>query len=223
VVEPPPHVFLDEESGFVLLALPDGSELVDEPPVLDWEEELGNVLLTASGDGTVQVFTRPHRDIARANGRTRTEKLKDALALLEDRAEEATGDDSERRWFDSTRRGFTLGRVSWMTEDASGGPVHLDAAVYRSTMGEGSMITVLRLAPAQEVDAQARDAVFRDLLERVEIRSENGLENMEEWYENRFDWDAPWRYNIFFSVGSSLAFVLVTLALGTWRLKRIDF
>jgi len=42
-------------------------------------------------------------------------------------------------------------------------------------------------------------------------------------YEERFQFDAPWRYNIFFSVGSSLAFVAVLLCLGWWKLSRIEF
>ena len=42
-------------------------------------------------------------------------------------------------------------------------------------------------------------------------------------YEERFTFTAPWRYNIFFSVGSSLAFVAVLLCLGWWKLSRIEF
>jgi ABC-type transport system involved in multi-copper enzyme maturation permease subunit len=42
-------------------------------------------------------------------------------------------------------------------------------------------------------------------------------------YEERFAWDAPLEYNMLFSIGSSLAFVAAMLALGWWRLARIDF
>lgn len=43
------------------------------------------------------------------------------------------------------------------------------------------------------------------------------------WYTHRLDWDAPLRHNIFFSVGSSVLFALLLLALAAWKLRRIDF
>ena len=45
----------------------------------------------------------------------------------------------------------------------------------------------------------------------------------DQWYEQVFTWSAPWRFNIFFSIGSSLAFVLAMLTLAWLRLRRIDF
>jgi hypothetical protein len=36
-------------------------------------------------------------------------------------------------------------------------------------------------------------------------------------------WGGPLKYNLWFSVGSSLAFLLLALGLGWWRLSRIDF
>ncbi|MCB9916214.1 MAG: ABC transporter permease [Planctomycetes bacterium] len=44
-----------------------------------------------------------------------------------------------------------------------------------------------------------------------------------EWYAQKFDWTAPWRFNVFFSIGSSLAFILAMLGIAWWRLARIDF
>jgi ABC-type transport system involved in multi-copper enzyme maturation permease subunit len=48
-------------------------------------------------------------------------------------------------------------------------------------------------------------------------------DNPFSFYEERFGWTAPLKYNAFFSIGSSLAFAAVMLALGWWRLSRIDF
>ncbi|MFT7484856.1 MAG: ABC-type transport system involved in multi-copper enzyme maturation permease subunit [Candidatus Paceibacteria bacterium] len=45
----------------------------------------------------------------------------------------------------------------------------------------------------------------------------------DSWYEQVFDWDAELKYNIFFSIGSSLAFILSMLSLAWFRLRRIDF
>ena len=43
------------------------------------------------------------------------------------------------------------------------------------------------------------------------------------WFSNRFSWTAEWRYNAWYSLGSSLAFVLVMLGLSWVRLRRINF
>ena len=59
-----------------------------------------------------------------------------------------------------------------------------------------------------------------ELFEESGIRSDVG---QGTWYRNRFDWDAEWRYNIFFSLGSSLAFTVFMLFLGWIRIRRIDF
>lgn len=45
----------------------------------------------------------------------------------------------------------------------------------------------------------------------------------DEWYEKRFGWTAPLRYNAFFSLLSSLAFAAILLGISCWRLSRIDF
>ncbi len=45
----------------------------------------------------------------------------------------------------------------------------------------------------------------------------------EKWYERAFSLTAPWRYNILFSIGSSLAFIFSMLLIAWLRLRRIDF
>jgi len=47
--------------------------------------------------------------------------------------------------------------------------------------------------------------------------------NPDEWYRKTFDWDAELKYNIFFSIGTTLAFILAMLALAWFRLRQIDF
>ena len=42
-------------------------------------------------------------------------------------------------------------------------------------------------------------------------------------YEATFGWTAPLKYNAFFSIFSSLAFVVAMLLLACWRIHRIDF
>jgi hypothetical protein len=61
---------------------------------------------------------------------------------------------------------------------------------------------------------------------RRDAYSNCGIENVAaegDWYEEQLGWDAPLKYNLFFSIGSSLAFAATMLLLGWWRLSRIDF
>ncbi|MBI5431204.1 MAG: hypothetical protein HZA52_00050 [Planctomycetes bacterium] len=41
--------------------------------------------------------------------------------------------------------------------------------------------------------------------------------------DKRYGWDAELKYNYFFSIGSTLAFIVVVLLLARWKLARIDF
>ncbi|MFT5284719.1 MAG: hypothetical protein ACI8TQ_000876 [Planctomycetota bacterium] len=47
--------------------------------------------------------------------------------------------------------------------------------------------------------------------------------NPEAWFTSRLDWTGEWKYTIWFSIGSSLAFVGACLLLSWFRLSRIDF
>ena len=42
-------------------------------------------------------------------------------------------------------------------------------------------------------------------------------------YERKFGFDAEWKYNAWFSIATTLAFLLAMLLLGWWKLTRIDF
>lgn len=47
--------------------------------------------------------------------------------------------------------------------------------------------------------------------------------NPVEWYNRKFQWDAEWKFNPFFSLATSLAFVAAALGLAWLRLRRISF
>ncbi len=47
--------------------------------------------------------------------------------------------------------------------------------------------------------------------------------NPEAWYESVFGWDSELKYNIYFSISTSLAFIFLMLGLAGWKLRRIDF
>jgi len=59
-----------------------------------------------------------------------------------------------------------------------------------------------------------------------DVLKETGVLNREsgsDWYPQQLGWTSPLKFNLFFSIGSSIAFVIFVLLLGWWRLSRIDF
>lgn len=68
-----------------------------------------------------------------------------------------------------------------------------------------------------------RGAHLDRFLEGFQIAREVEFEDPSEWYERRFTAGAPLPYNLFFSIGSSIAFTLLMLGFASWKLSRIDF
>jgi ABC-type transport system involved in multi-copper enzyme maturation permease subunit len=76
--------------------------------------------------------------------------------------------------------------------------------------------------PAWRTEDQ-RAAVLDTFLAELKIAPESRFLNKDQWYAARFGWTAPLKYNAFFSIASSAAFVVLMLALAWWKLSRIDF
>jgi ABC-type transport system involved in multi-copper enzyme maturation permease subunit len=67
---------------------------------------------------------------------------------------------------------------------------------------------------------QTDGSVVRSFLAEIEVP---GLTDFQTWYQDQVGWTAPLRYNLWLSIGSTLSFVLVLLAIAWWRLARMDF
>jgi ABC-type transport system involved in multi-copper enzyme maturation permease subunit len=79
------------------------------------------------------------------------------------------------------------------------------------------------LAPTDRT-ADRMSSIVGDFVESVHVsRDEAAYLDPEAWYETRFGWSSPLKFNAFFSIGSSLAFAALMLAVAAWRLSRIDF
>jgi len=95
----------------------------------------------------------------------------------------------------------------------------------RGWLTSGDWVYVLELegesaAPPGEFATERLREVARTLVvDRDDPRSLDPL----AWYTRRLDWSAPLRHNIFFSIGSSVLFAALLLALAAWKLRRIDF
>jgi hypothetical protein len=84
-----------------------------------------------------------------------------------------------------------------------------------------------------EVDVRQPGADAQSLRDKVEVlrfmmgvrveKDDVSFLGQEEWYEKRFGWTAPLRFNAFFSLLSSIAFAALMLGISAWRLSRIDF
>lgn len=77
------------------------------------------------------------------------------------------------------------------------------------------------------LDEHAHKRAFSDFLEELRPQRDSaadfGSQGLGEWYETRFGWTSPIRFNAFFSLATSIAFALLMLGIARWRLSRIDF
>ena len=106
------------------------------------------------------------------------------------------------------------------------------AADRENLPDEGSVTVETRESEDGEegetVEVETSSSVFdldpvQDFLLGASFAVDPSLANADQWYESKFDWDAEWDFNAFVSIGTSLAFTLVMLAISFWRLRRMDF
>jgi ABC-type transport system involved in multi-copper enzyme maturation permease subunit len=193
-----------------------GGLLIPAPPGTDWErrttgEDLeGEGLVWARPDGGATIkLTR--RSIQGTN------RLRAAKALrisLESRAEVSSVED---------RNGWIGNSDSKLVTWAEAGPEGERRHRTHFFTGGGQLYTLeIEGSPAWSDDTEHNAALQRFARSFTFNESENATDPTSR-FENKLAWDAPLPYNIAFSIGSSLAFLIAVLALAWWRLARIDF
>jgi ABC-type transport system involved in multi-copper enzyme maturation permease subunit len=212
--------FTDETSGVSLARLPARfrrSASAEKPGV---PEALGQAILQLEGEDelagvTATLLRRPVETRESRIGertRTRTETTTQAArSLIEalDLDEETT---VERLGFGRLPSGREL---SGSALEQTSPSISRKAVVFRGVESR-DMLTLLVEGPGAATPvAEAFDAVAANLT--LDVPSP------DDWYRDQFRIDAPLRFNILFSVGSSLLFAVALLALGAWRLARMDF
>jgi ABC-type transport system involved in multi-copper enzyme maturation permease subunit len=192
-----------------------GGLLVKAPPE-GWERRAGGEALEVSGarwelpDGSASITLRaePGPDLSRLRAAKARRQALEARADVRD-LQDQRGSVGES----------TSSRIDWVETSADGERahrVHYFAGQDRlySLEIEGTL--------AWREDAAADEVVQRFVqgmtFDRSAFAGDPGTR-----YESLLGWDAPWRYNIVFSILSSLAFLAAVLALAWWRLSRIDF
>jgi ABC-type transport system involved in multi-copper enzyme maturation permease subunit len=92
---------------------------------------------------------------------------------------------------------------------------HFDQWIYEIDIVMSEGVTMLAARGAQPLQEFLSP-------QNMTLGSERHL-GQDEWYRQQFGWTSPWRYNIFFSLASSLAFASLMLTIAWLRLSRIDF
>ena len=218
--------FRDEQDLVTIFRLPVGLERVEapaHPPPPELAAQLGTLRFAArrvEGGAEATEFSLWSRPVVHStttvNGRERQriETLSRAGEALED-AILALGLEPTRT---KTRLPGDLdsSRVDW-TRVGPDGPARLQA--WRFKVVEGELFFTLLVRVPGTPDEATLEA------ETLHLTRQIGLDRtaLDEWYPSQLRFDAPWRTNILFSIGSSLAFAALVLALGVWRLARIAF
>jgi hypothetical protein len=66
-------------------------------------------------------------------------------------------------------------------------------------------------------------SVGEELFDSLNVAMGLDVGNENTWYSKQLSLTAPLKFNLLFSIGSSVVFTLLMLALGWWRLTRIEF
>lgn len=129
----------------------------------------------------------------------------------------AAGLERESGRFGSEAGGRELSGASLRWRDPAGAP--RQARVFRGSSNEW-MYTLLIEAPQPlAAEGGSFDEAAAALLDQLGL----DMAAIEEWYPSQLGFTAPLRFNILFSLGSSLAFAAAMLLLALWRLRRIAF
>jgi ABC-type transport system involved in multi-copper enzyme maturation permease subunit len=110
--------------------------------------------------------------------------------------------------------------VSW-TETRDGGDVARQRTFFTTGDWMFELDSTLRESWLTEDERGERLGAFLAAFTPLEP-SATSL-NPSDWYARQLSWTAPLRFNVLFSIGSSLAFCAAMLALAWWKIARIDF
>ncbi len=218
--------FRDPDSLVTLFRLEGGLERIETAglePAPELGAALGEARLAARSEQGVRhsLWRRAAKKTETRIGervRVREESSSQAAEDLEDllAAGGATELTRESGRFGSEAGGRELSGSTLRWLDASGAP--RQARVFRGSSGAW-MYTLLVESPADARDAAAFEAEASALVDQLGL----DLASIEEWYPSQLGFTAPLRFNILFSIGSSLAFAAAMLGLALWRLRRIAF
>ena len=205
----------DLQLSYAELWDPDGGLLVQGPPV-GWERSAGLEALDGEGarwdlpDGRASIHLRrePGQDLSRMRAAKARRKALEARSDVRDISDER-----------SRIAETASSRLDWIVD----GPDGERAWRVHYFAGQGRLYALEIEGTRAWRDDEASDDVVQQFVRGLTFSESAFAANPGQRFENLLGWDAPLPYNIFFSLGSSLAFLGVVLALAWLRLSRIDF
>src|SRR5258706_355787 len=208
-----PPLLRDEAAGLSVLAAPRGLQLSGAHGKVDLSQEPARwTPLPDAPEGRTEISLRREarqldgkRRSARTAAKNLVTELQKSGAKVAQQAEVGFGP------------GLHPDSVSWTETEP-------DGTWSRSTgfLAAGEWLYVLEARARGENTSESGPALTVLALAH-EFRIDDNDQDPSKWYQRQLDWFAPLRHNIFFSIGSSLTFVLLLFALAAWKLKRIDF
>jgi ABC-type transport system involved in multi-copper enzyme maturation permease subunit len=153
--------------------------------------------------------------------RTRVETASQAAKSLAESLEGRAGVRDLRRESERFGSGFGGGDIAgWLVawHEGEGAAVRTRLALVFKGARDDALFTLLCGAPG-ELEPEAAASARNELASQLDIDETFA----QAWYPSQLALDAPLRFNILFSIGSTLAFAAAMLVLGAWRLARIAF
>lgn len=195
----------DEAGGLLVAAAPEGWTRTGEAGELDGQ---GVVWSPPEGTGSVRLSRRP------LAGTNRIQAARDLKKELGKR--DGVGEiESDRGNVANT----ASSKVIW-NETADG----VTRRHRRNYFMGGSQLYALEIEGEPEWYAdEATEDVVQEFARGITFNAGENATDPFQRFQRRLAWDAPWPYNIWFSILSSLAFLAVVMGFAAWRLARIDF
>jgi ABC-type transport system involved in multi-copper enzyme maturation permease subunit len=214
----------DAEAHIVFKDHPEGMELIGSSTP-DFEDPVTWVPRDPDTDPRQRVFLkrrgREPEGEAPAEGRVRrlvasrvAANFEDELEAREERGELLDGPNKERAMFGPNQ----LIAVRW-EEGSKADPLYRSRFFFHFS---DWLYEIDLTVPRAVMDDEGYKKWENDFFMGLSLGTEQFRGPMR-WYEDEFGWNAPLKFNAFFSIGTSLAFALVCLLISAFKLNRYDF
>lgn len=231
-VEGDPNLVLDETGGLLVHEAPSFGADIEVEESRNYEVDSKGFDITWSGtdsSGTkvaqvrLQRFHRRHETLPDGSQGTKLAKSFSSSTHRRNRPKELEG--TEGATAIAAIRGRVAKRsasfVRWTQATASGSEEREDTA-----FGFGGYTYVISSSwSAEQLTTDEREVHFDEFLGDLSFPEleQTLTRDTDAWLQNKLSLTAPIKYNIFFSIGSSLAFALAMLFISWLALRRINF
>jgi hypothetical protein len=209
------YVLRDEAVKFVVEADPEGFKRTSEGGSVDLTQSPANWV---QGESEITLSRRSRtKEGEGSSRRSRQSTSQAASELVKSLAGAPTVQGEPKR--ESPDSLQLLSEIVTWTETGPNGPI----ARQHAFIGVEDWMIELDARQPSSQDLRSMATVRRFMRGMRVLQDNVRFLGTAEWYENRFGWTSPLRFNAFFSLLSSIAFAALMLLISSWRLSRIDF